>query len=193
MGITETAQVAPASYGLRPVRAEDSAVLLAGRNAPQVHPYLFSNHVITPQEHEAWFARRLAGSLPMRLLTANDVPLGVVSLTQHDAEHNRGEWSFYIWADPVPRGAGTCMLAAFLDELFLSRGLRKLGAQVLAGNERSLRLHRKLGFRDEGVLRAHVVKGQEPCDAVVLGLLAQEWRQRRAGFAPELAHVTRQD
>lgn len=42
-------------------------------------------------------------------------------------------------------------------------------------NERSLRMHRKLGFREEGRLRKIDFKNGEYHDRVMFGLLREEW------------------
>ena len=40
---------------LRPLREEDRDRLLAWRNSPEVAPYMYADHAITPEEHARWF------------------------------------------------------------------------------------------------------------------------------------------
>ncbi len=172
-----------------PLRS-DSAVLLTGRNSQQVHPFLFGNHTITMDEHRKWLENRLADKdKPIFLLLQDNKPLGLVNLTHLDKEHKRGEWAFWIWAPDAPKGAGTAMLAAFLDELFLHRGLRKLCALVLVSNKRSLHLHKKLGFVEEGMLKKHVLKKGEPQDAIAFAIFDDVWKDHRKKFASAIASV----
>jgi RimJ/RimL family protein N-acetyltransferase len=65
---------------------------------------------------------------------------------------------------------------------------------VLIGNEAVWKLHQKFGFRQEALLRAHIVKAGRPIDVMGLGLLAEEWpavrpamveRLRRLGYEVE--------
>ena len=41
---------------LRPLEAEDRDRILAWRNSPDVRAYMYTDHVIAPDEHAAWFA-----------------------------------------------------------------------------------------------------------------------------------------
>ena len=41
---------------LRPVRPEDKDRLLTWRNSPDVAAYMYSDHQITPAEHDRWFS-----------------------------------------------------------------------------------------------------------------------------------------
>ena len=50
---------APPSLRLRPIRADDSAQLLAWRNAPHVAAYMYTSHAISQAEHDRWFAAAL--------------------------------------------------------------------------------------------------------------------------------------
>jgi RimJ/RimL family protein N-acetyltransferase len=54
--------------------------------------------------------------------------------------------------------------------------LHKVCGQVLAGNEASIRLHLKLGFHQEGILRQQQRIGESYRDLVCFGILRQEWQ-----------------
>ena len=41
---------------LRPIRPDDKARLLAWRNSPDVAAYMYTDHQISADEHERWFA-----------------------------------------------------------------------------------------------------------------------------------------
>ncbi len=175
---------------MRPPWRSDAAVLLKGRNCERVHPFLFGNHVVTADEHRRWLEKRLAATdLPIFVFLQENKPLGMVNLTHFDKEHARGEWGFYIWTADAPKGAATAMLSAFLDELFLRRKLRKLCALALASNEKSLHLHKKLGFTQEGLLKEHVVKNGTPQDVVAFAIFDRDWRSKRKDFAAGIESV----
>ena len=52
-----------------------------------------------------------------------------------------------------------------------SHGVRKLTARSHLGNRRSEALLQKVGFREEGLLRGHILKDGERRDCRVFGLL----------------------
>lgn len=177
-----------ATVELRAVQADDSDRLLAWRNAPEVAAFMYSDHVISPEEHARWFAG-LAGD-PRRahwIIEVDGVPAGLANLADIDPAHGRCAWAYYL-ADPSVRGKGVGGYVEYwmLQEVFERRGLRKLWCEVLASNEAVWRLHGKFGFTQEARLRAHVVKNGEPQDVLGLGLLAEEWRERRPAMAERL-------
>jgi RimJ/RimL family protein N-acetyltransferase len=71
-------------------------------------------------------------------------------------------------------------LAALIDFAFGSLELRRLEADVDPGNAASLRILERMGFVREGLLRERWDVGGQIGDTAFLGLLAREWRGRRA-------------
>lgn len=71
-------------------------------------------------------------------------------------------------------------LTAVVDYAFGTLGARRLEADTHPGNEASLRALARLGFQREGLLRERWRVGDEISDAVLLGLLAREWRDLSA-------------
>jgi RimJ/RimL family protein N-acetyltransferase len=47
---------------LRDVRPEDADKLRTWRNLPQISKYMYKDHYITAEEHEAWFCSALTDS-----------------------------------------------------------------------------------------------------------------------------------
>lgn len=56
--------------------------------------------------------------------------------------------------------------------------VRRVWAGVCGGNEASERVLGKCGFRREGVMREHVVKGGEVMDLSIWGLTRGDWEER---------------
>jgi len=76
------------------------------------------------------------------------------------------------------RGLAREALSAVIDYCFASLAMHRIGAEIYAFNERSLRLFEGLGFQREGVLRQAVWKRGRWENEVVYGLLAEEWQAR---------------
>ena len=68
--------------------------------------------------------------------------------------------------------------AVALDRPLLIKGEPGTGKTVLA-YEVAWTLHMTHGFQREALFRAHVVKGGAPRDVIGLGLLAEDWVERR--------------
>ena len=76
------------------------------------------------------------------------------------------------------------MLTHALDRAFDHLGVRKLWSETLAGNEPGLALHRRLGFREEGVFREHKIKDAVAVDVIRFAMLNREWPTHRARLWP---------
>jgi UDP-4-amino-4,6-dideoxy-N-acetyl-beta-L-altrosamine N-acetyltransferase len=173
---------------LRPIAPDDADRILAWRNSPDVRAYMYTDHVISPEEHAAWFAA-IPGD-PRRaywVIEANGAPVGLANLYDIDAWHRRCAWAYYL-ADPSVRGMGLGSFVEYwmLEEVFERRGLAKLWCEVLLSNEAVWRLHERFGFRQEARFREHVTKDGAPQDVLGLGILAGEWRERRPLMAERL-------
>ena len=85
------------------------------------------------------------------------------------------------------RGITPTAVAMATDAAFDQFGLEKVWAEVLADNEAALKAQGACGFRREGYLRAHALKDGTFRDVVLLAILAEEWRVRRAQVRKGLA------
>ncbi|SDH58756.1 UDP-4-amino-4,6-dideoxy-N-acetyl-beta-L-altrosamine N-acetyltransferase [Pseudomonas panipatensis] len=162
-------------HSLRPLERADLPLVLSWRNHPAISRYMCNQHHIELEEHLRWF-ERVSQDPRQELLIyeVGDRPWGYLNFT-HKAQGEIAEWGFYVAPD-AQRGTGTCMTSSALRFAFANRGLHKLSAQVLAYNERSIHLHRKLGFQQEGLLRAQHFCGEKYHDIYCFGLLASEWK-----------------
>jgi UDP-4-amino-4,6-dideoxy-N-acetyl-beta-L-altrosamine N-acetyltransferase len=173
---------------LRPVGAGDKDRLLVWRNSPEVSAYMYTDHQITPEEHERWFAgiegdeRRAYWIIEM-----DGAPVGLANLYDIDRRQRRCAWAYYL-AEPAVRGRGIggCVEYLMIEKVFGELGLTKLWCEVLASNAGVIRLHQKFGFKEEARLRRHVLKDGAPQDVVGLGLLAEEWAEIRPAMRQTL-------
>jgi UDP-4-amino-4,6-dideoxy-N-acetyl-beta-L-altrosamine N-acetyltransferase len=154
---------------------QDLALVLTWRNHPEVRRYMFSTHEIAIEEHRRWFDQAKQESARHLLIyEREDVPLGFVNLHVVNPVAGFADWGFYVTPE-APRGSGIFLGKAVARHVFGALGLYKLSGQVLKFNERSLRFHLRLGFKQEGVLREHYFDGTDYHDLVCFGLLKNEW------------------
>ena len=173
----------PGSYRLRPIQActpQQVEAVRQLRNLPEIRGSMYGDQVISEAEHADWLAG-LQGDSRRKVFVVVEVsgePVGAVSLTAIDRVHRRADWGFYM-SPAAPRGLGTLALAVLLDHAFDDMSLDKINGEVIEGNDASLALHRKLGFRDEGRRRFHVRREAGRLDVHLFGLTAEEWRVAR--------------
>jgi len=166
---------------LRALQPDDGPRLYEWRREGEVDRWLPSPAPTEPEGHARWLEAFLAD--PDRrgwVISLDKGPCGFLALTGLTGRHERGEWSWYVGsAEARGRGVGRAAQALGLDLAFSELRLQKVWSEVIAGNEAALKAQAAAGFRREGYMRRHVLKGGERHDVVVLGILAEEWAERR--------------
>ena len=169
------------SVVLRRVAPADSARLLAWRNSPEVAAYMYTDHQISPAEHDRWFDG-MAGDATRAywVIELDAEPVGLVNLYAIDRTHRRCAWAYYL-AEPSTRGkgVGAYVELVMLDHVFGPMGLNKLWCEVLVENEAVWKLHESFGFVREALFRDHVRKAGRFQDVVGLGMLRADWEAAR--------------
>lgn len=166
---------------LRKIEENDLELMLRWRNHPSVRSSMFSQSVIALEQHKLWFERESEknDSEWLMFIDKGNTPRGVVYFTEMNRVSRNAFWGFYAAPD-APPGTGTKMGREALEHYFGALGFHKLNAEVLESNERSYRLHRKLGFRVEGVLRENYFGQLGYEDITYLGIINHEWKSMKS-------------
>jgi UDP-4-amino-4,6-dideoxy-N-acetyl-beta-L-altrosamine N-acetyltransferase len=170
----------------RAVDEGDRDRLLTWRNSPAVAAYMYSEHAITAEEHDRWFAGLKADlSRVYWIIEMDTAPVGLVNL--YDVKSTECAWAYYL-ADPATRGkgVGAYVELRMLDHVFGDLGLDRLGCEVLEDNEAVWKLHQSFGFEITERLESRAVKAGVARDALRLMLTAQLWSGARVGCAERL-------
>lgn len=78
------------------------------------------------------------------------------------------------------KGIGSWAIEATCDFAFSQLRLHRLSLDVYSFNPRAEQAYRKAGFRREGVLRDAVRDGGRYADDILMAMLEDEWRTRKA-------------
>jgi RimJ/RimL family protein N-acetyltransferase len=105
----------------------------------------------------------------------DDRMLGVVTLHSFGWRHQRTEVGF--WLAPAARGTGvgTEAVALCVDWAFSGLGMHRVEMTTLPSLVAVLAIAKRLGFREEGVMRERDLENGERLDVVMLGILQEEW------------------
>jgi UDP-4-amino-4,6-dideoxy-N-acetyl-beta-L-altrosamine N-acetyltransferase len=166
---------------LRDVRPDDRDMIREWRNTPKVADYMYTDHVISPEEHAAWFSKVLSNpSYKYWIIVCDGEDVGLVNLYNIDRTNQRCYWAFYV-ISPNVRGKGVGSYAEYtvLNYVFGELKLEKLCCEVLAFNDGVVEMHRRFGFVQEGLFRKHIMKRGALNDIVCLAILRQEWEALR--------------
>jgi len=145
---------------MRPPGPADSDRMLAWRNLPEIRRWMYTDHVISQEEHDRWFAGALA-------------------------DPSRRYW--IIELDGLAVGLGAYVEYFVIEHVFGELGLNKLCCEVLIDNEAVWKMHEAFGFAREALFREHVWKDGKATDVVALGLLASDWSTIREASRERLA------
>jgi len=108
-----------------------------------------------------------------RRLAARDAE----SIRRHlriELEHRRAELGYWIGRPWWGNGFATEAARAVVGQAFAGLGLARVFAHHFVSNPASGRVMQKIGMRQEGVLRRHVIKWGRCEDLVVYGILPDD-------------------
>lgn len=160
---------------VRPMCRDDLETVLGWRNHEEIRRFMYTAHEISFAEHCAWFERTsLDNRRHLLIVEEAGQPLGFVQFHEIGSG-GVAEWGFY--AAPIANpGFGSKLAGVALAHAFDQLGFHKICGEAIGFNERSMVLHRKLGFSEEGVLRDQHFDGSRHHSVHRFGLLANEWR-----------------
>ncbi|MDQ0221216.1 UDP-4-amino-4,6-dideoxy-N-acetyl-beta-L-altrosamine N-acetyltransferase [Peribacillus cavernae] len=161
---------------LKDIKEEDLKQILEWRNKESIRKVMYNSNIILMDQHIQWYERLQKSETAIsKIFYYDHVPYGVLNINQIDVINNKCEWGFFIGANNAPRGMGTILGFTSLNYIFEELSIRKLSAEVLGMNEKSVAFHQKLGFFQEGVLRKHIVKDGSYHDVLIYGIFKEEW------------------
>jgi ribosomal-protein-alanine N-acetyltransferase len=161
---------------LEPLTAADAGLVFPLMDDPEVMAYWDSPEIDDPDVVAEIVGGQVAAMeagtalhWSMRRLQGGEF-VGVCDLSAIDRRHRRAEVGFMLDRDSWGQGYALEAMRT-VTAYAASSGLRKLTARTHLGNRRSESLLQKLGFREEGLLRGHILKDGERRDCRLFGLL----------------------
>jgi RimJ/RimL family protein N-acetyltransferase len=107
-----------------------------------------------------------------------DEPVGVVSLANINQANSAADLSVIVGDEKDrDRGLGTEAIRILLEYAFEDLGLNRVGLSVFEFNGTAIHAYEKLGFKREGRLRKAIWRDGEFHDAILMSVLARDWRE----------------
>lgn len=169
-------------YVLRTIEEDDVDIIFEWRNANHVRKYMFSNQVISREEHLAWFHNISKDPLRQCLIFENNwKKLGAINVTQ-DHDHTLScKWGLYLGEKNRPKKSGLKMGFMALNFIFGNLKYEKIHAEILSVNEPSIRFHKKLNFEIDDYTK------NNKRDVINMTLLNKDWLKIK-GFYEKTLH-----
>ena len=171
-------------YGLRNIREEDLPLLLEWRNSPRIHSKMFTDHKITPQEHQAWFKRIQADPVKKNFVfTYKGQAVGYIGYTVFDKEQNIYSVGSYI-GEPkkCPVNAGLFLEYVCSAYGFTKLKIPKICIEIFADNKKAFEINMALGFNLDTAEKYYVMKDGEKRLVVRNFVDKEDWAKGRQDF-----------
>ncbi len=113
------------------------------------------------------------------VIEVNGTVIGSIGLHRIERRDGTAQLGISIYdREYLSQGYGRDAINVLLDWAFRIRNYRRIWLDTLANNERAIRSYRACGFVEEGRLRRHFYHNGEYVDAVLMGILREEWDAR---------------
>jgi RimJ/RimL family protein N-acetyltransferase len=166
---------------LRPLEPEDLEPAAKWMNDPEVTYFLGMRYPISRVEEERWLreastSNNFAGGLRLAIETKEGMLLGSIDLRNTSPEDRRASLGVVIGEPEYwSKGYGADAIMTVLRFGFGQMNLNRVSLDLFEFNERALACYRKCGFREEGRLRQDRFKHGRYWDAIVMGILREEF------------------
>ena len=163
-------------FSFRNLEQKDLNLIRYWRNQEYVRSAMLTDHIISEEEHQNWFVS-IAGNNQCiyQIVAYKDADIGVSCIKEIDRKNDTCLWGFYL-GDPFARpGIGAALEYLSLDYIFETLQMRKVWVEVLISNQNALSMNKSFGFQEDGRLRAHVLKGEDFEDVIILSIFRCDW------------------
>ncbi|HEV3139170.1 MAG TPA: GNAT family protein [Vicinamibacterales bacterium] len=176
---------------LRDLHVSDAASLLAALSTEEVSRFISP----PPASVEAFerfiqwtHCQRAAGQYACFAIVplGSDVAVGLFQIRALDSGFATAEWGFALASEFWGTGMFVDGAQLTLDFAFDAIGVHRLEARAAVVNGRGTGALRKLGAVHEGLLRRSFLRRGEYLDQVLWTILADEWRESKAVWGPDV-------
>lgn len=170
---------------LRALRQFDVVNLLKWFNDMEVTQYLSMYLPMMEKGEENWLeslgtTRRESDVVFMIEVIDGEtvIPIGTCGLHKINWKDRDTEFGIAIGEKKYwNNGYGTEAAKLIIGYAFEQLNLHRVSSAAYSFNERSVRMHLKIGFTQEGIVRESIYKNGKYQDKVVLGFLRSEWEE----------------
>ena len=168
---------------LRQITVRDLDIMLKWRNSESVRRYMLTDHIITLKEHRKWYQRICKDECCEWLIAEfRNSPIGVISITDIKKKDGTCAWGMYIGENMRDLGIGVLMEIHAIDRMIEYHKIRKIWGDTLESNKRLILMHKRFGFKEEGVFKKHVCRGDKYEDVIRIALFAHNWEAIRSNI-----------
>lgn len=164
---------------LRPIKVEDTDMVLKWRNSLNVKSNFLYSEEITKNMHMDWIENKIKkGLVDQFIIYTNHEKKDIGSIYLRDIDHKAksAEYGIFIGENEfLNKGYGTEASKLILEYAFRSLNLNKVKLRVLSDNIVAIKSYLKLGFKIEGIFKDEVMKNNELKDIIFMAILRRDY------------------
>ena len=182
-------QIVGRSVALRRPEPGDADAVVRWYRDPEIARLTrYQTRLMTQAEVERFFQARMMAHDALAYSIVEMPSWRLIGFTTFSAlDGDNGSVLFHITIgerDAWGRGLGTEATELMVGHAFERLGLHRVGLTVFSYNVRAISAYEKAGFSIEGKLRDAIQRDGHYFDEVQMGILADEWLERRYGRLP---------
>jgi len=171
---------------LTPIKREYIESFLRWFNDPEITQYLVMYRPLTQMEEEDWFENlknwqdTIFFSIVVSEEDSSEKLIGNCGIHNINWKNRVGEVGIAIGEKQYHnKGFGTEAMELLLEYGFNTVNLNRIELFVYDYNTRAINMYKKLGYTEEGRKRQFIWNKGKYHDAIMMGMLAEEWRDRK--------------
>ena len=178
---------------LREIYEEELELIMSWRTREDITKFMYTDPVLTIEKQRAWYEKNKFDNANIHLIIESDnVPIGLLSVTDIDRKNNRCSWGYYI-ADKDKRNLKLALTIEWnlYDYVFYELKLNKLTGELFKFNKAVIRLHQMCGSVIEGERKEHILKNGKYYDIVEMGICKADWERMRKKYKYDRIEIKR--
>lgn len=170
---------------VRKILDKDLELVLKWRTDPDITKYMKTDFQATLAMQKKWYEQiQKDCSKKYWMIDINDIPAGVLCLTDIDYEAKTCGWGYYIGEKSLRSFAAAISIECSLyDHVFGDMGFREIFCECLNFNTGVIKLHEYCGNHINNVEKKAVLKNGTSYDLVMMSINRQEWKKKKEEFA----------
>lgn len=164
---------------LRKINDSDTPDILRWRNDAEATKFLCSHTGLSAGEHAKWLSSLVSNDTRIDFTIISKEmhqPIGTINLSSIDYKNQKAEYGILI-GEKSQWGKGYAHEASdlILNYAFNDMNLKRIYLKVLEDNIGAVKLYKKIGFVEEGLLRNDVYKNGKFNHVMVMSVIFDEW------------------
>tara|TARA_Y100000590_G_C15529388_1_gene942532 strand:- start:121 stop:687 length:567 start_codon:yes stop_codon:yes gene_type:complete len=158
------------------IKKNEIVKILNIRNEKKIRENMYTNHIISLKEHLNWVKKIVVNNkVIIYAVYYKKELIGSVGLSNIDLIKKQSHWSFYISNNFKKVGVAFAVEYKLIDLVFTEMKFIQLNCEVLEFNKDVIKLHKKFGFVDQGIVKKNIYRNNKKFNAIKLKLKKEDW------------------